>query len=151
VPLAQGSLGAVPPAQWVPTSQDSHTGADVAIPALVCTVPAGHAPAGRHVLWFGDQAYVPSTQGAHCRSAILLPGLLTWLPGEHVVQGVQLSAFSVALKVPLPQTAHVRSEVAEGAFVTYVPGSHVDHGTHPLSSQIPSPQVLGALPPSGLP
>ena len=69
-------MGATSPAQNVPGSQRSQTGADVGVAASVCTVPAAHVPAGPQLASFGEDVYVPAAHGAHTRSAIGLP---TWL------------------------------------------------------------------------
>ena len=45
-------LGLLLPGQWLPASQAAQTGGALAVPALVSTVPAWHAPSGRHSLWF---------------------------------------------------------------------------------------------------
>ena len=115
---ALASFGAVPPAQWVPDSHGSHTGGEDAVPAAVCTVPAAHAPAGRHASWFGALEYVPSAHGAHARSADALPAALTCEPGVHVLHAMQLVAFDDALNSPLGHAEHDRSDVAEGAPAT---------------------------------
>ena len=147
-------MGAALPAQYVPGSQTAHTGGELDVAGSVCTVPAAHAPLGKHVDWFGEPEYVPSTHAAHCRSAIAVPTSLTWLPGAQVVHGVQLGAFASTLNVPLAHVVHCRSAVALPAALIDCPGAQLVHGTHavaelPSWSQVPAEQSsLGAAPPA---
>jgi hypothetical protein len=54
VPLAHACFGVAPPAQYVPASHAAHTGGEVGVPGEVCSVPASHAPCGRHEAWLSD-------------------------------------------------------------------------------------------------
>ena len=49
-----GAAGARWPAQYSPALQGAHTGAEVEVAALVCTVPAAQSPTARQVDWFSD-------------------------------------------------------------------------------------------------
>ena len=61
---------AVPPEQNWPGTHALQTGALVFVPAAVCTVPAGHALAERHVDWFGSDVLVPDGHPAQTRSLL---------------------------------------------------------------------------------
>jgi hypothetical protein len=52
VPVAHGTLGAVPPAQYVPAVQFAQVGGLVAVAAAVCVVPAAQLPCAVQVVWF---------------------------------------------------------------------------------------------------
>jgi len=154
VPLAQATFGEVPPAQYAPTSHASHTAAAVGVAGEVCTVPAGHASAGKQLVWFGDDVYVPPAHVAHWRSATAVPSALTWLPDSQILHGRQLAAFATTLKLPLAHDAHVRSEIAPPSLVTYCPALHAVHETHavaalPSWSQVPlAHKIFGAALPA---
>ncbi|MBK6810556.1 MAG: hypothetical protein IPG81_16995 [Sandaracinaceae bacterium] len=45
----QATAAVVWPAQYSPGLHASHTGAAMLVPAVVCTVPAGHMPWARHM------------------------------------------------------------------------------------------------------
>jgi hypothetical protein len=73
----QVNAGVVPPAQYSPGLHASHTGADMLVPAALCSVPAAHMPCGRHIIWFGSAEYSPIAQGMHARLTAALPAVLT--------------------------------------------------------------------------
>jgi hypothetical protein len=77
VPVAQDCLGAVPPAQYVPAGHDEQVAGEVAVPAVICSVPAWHTSAGKHCDRFGWGVNVPLAQTAHCRFALAVPATLT--------------------------------------------------------------------------
>ena len=97
VPLVQATFGEVPPGQYVPISHGSQLAAAVGVAGEVCTVPAGHASAGKQLVWFGDDVYVPPAHVAHWRSATAVPSALTWLPASQILQGRQLAALATPL------------------------------------------------------
>jgi hypothetical protein len=68
VPPPHATAAAISPAQYWPAAHASQTGALVAVPAAVCTVPAGHALAERHMDWFATVVLLPVGQAAHARS-----------------------------------------------------------------------------------
>jgi len=154
VPPEQACLGAVPPAQNVPSSQAAHSVAVVEVPPAVCSLPAAQEPTGAQVASLEDDAYVPDSHAEHVRFVVGPPAISTWLPGSHVVQLAQLGAFVVALKLPLAQGAHVRSAVALPSAVTDCPGVHDVHAAHAVAeslswSQLPLVQVsFGVVPPA---
>ena len=80
-----------------------------AVPATVCTVPAGHAPCGRQMLWFEVDEYKPGAQAEQVRSCCAEPFALTNVPGPQSVHDEQTEALAVALNVPLGQPAQRRS------------------------------------------
>ena len=128
------------------------TGADDPVPALVCSVPAGHAPWARHTDWFAAVVYVPAAHVPHWRSVTLEPALLTYEPTSHVLQGVQAGAFTVVESLPLAHAVHVRSLVELPSLVTCWPGAQLLRGTHmvagsPSLSQVPSGQTCFAVVP----
>jgi len=115
VPSEHARRGALAPAQYDPNGHGTHTAGFVAVAAVVCTVPAVHAPSRTHVAWLTDDENVPAAHGAHWRSELAVPEVLTYKPGAHVLHAVQLVAFSVPLKLPVEHDAHARSAVAEGS------------------------------------
>jgi hypothetical protein len=70
VPVAQGSSGLVPPAQYSPATHGPHTVAEVEVPEVSSTVPAAQTPWGRQLDWLSPLEYWPGSQGAHARSAV---------------------------------------------------------------------------------
>ena len=110
VPFGQGTGGAAPPRQYVPGSQRSHIASAVGVAGASCRVPAGHAPSGKHELWFGEVDMVPTAQGVHCRSLVDVPAWFTYEPGAHEVHSAHDSESMLALKVPLSHAMQLRSE-----------------------------------------
>lgn len=97
------------------------------VAAAICTVPAGHAPAGVQEDWLGPEVYVPLGHAAQVRSTEDDGVLLVWLPAAQVVQELQAASFVPVVKVPLAQPAQVRSELAVPAASTWLPGEHTVH------------------------
>jgi hypothetical protein len=87
------------------------TGGAIDVPAIVWTVPAGHAVSGVQLAWLGLLEYSPEVHGAHVRSTDADGAFETNVPGMHVVHGVQLAVLTDVENVPAAQDAHTRSLV----------------------------------------
>jgi hypothetical protein len=70
VPGPQATVGAAPPAQYVPGLQGLHTAGVVAVAAAVSSVPAAHAPAARQLCRLAPEVYVPAAHTSQLRSAV---------------------------------------------------------------------------------
>jgi hypothetical protein len=65
VVVEHAAFGVVPPGQYVPAGHARQAGGLVEVAGEVCSVPAAHAVAGRHWLWFDVLEYMPLGQGVH--------------------------------------------------------------------------------------
>ena len=99
-------------------------------------MPAGHAPSGKHSLWFGTVDNVPLGHGVHDLSIVGLPCWLTYVPGAHTVQSAHASASIVVLNEPLAHDAQVRSESAVGSDATRSPARQCVASTHGVAARL---------------
>ena len=153
VPIGHASLLALVPAQYVPASQGAHSAGVRSVAGAVSTVPAGHAPCGRHSPWFCALVYVPDGHAAQVRSATGEPLAETYEPASHADHALHVAAFSATLKLPLGHATQVRSTSAAPSVKTRWPGTHDVCTMHavaalPSSSHLPAGQAaFGASPP----
>jgi hypothetical protein len=67
----------LPPAQYSPATQASHTVADVLVPATVSLVPAEQLPCGWQTNSLAPWVKVPAEHAVHARSLAALGSVLT--------------------------------------------------------------------------
>jgi hypothetical protein len=125
VPGAQLTGGSVSPAQYEPGLQTAQAGGLVGVAGAVSTLPAGHAPAGRHDDWLEPEVKVPAGHWAQVRSSVSEGVLATWLPGAQLAHRLHAAELGLVLKLPGAQLTQLRSLLAVPAFVTRVPAAHV--------------------------
>ena len=127
----------------------AHVAADVAVAAAVCTLPAAHAPCGKHIAWLVPEVNVPAAQGAQVWSRVADGVLSTWVPAAQTVNGAQTVALEVVEKVPLAQPAHVRSETALPGADSNSPARQSVHAVQlvpsPAAEKVPSEQVPASV------
>ena len=109
--------------------QAAQVGAIELLPAAVCTVPAGHAFSGKHIVWFAPEVNVSAGQVVQLWLLVALPADETKVPWAQVVHAVQVVA-PAALNVPLAQPVQVRSTVALPAVASCSPAAQVRHAGH---------------------
>jgi hypothetical protein len=145
VPGSHGACGLAPPAQYSPALQAEQTVAEIAVPAVTCTMPAAQLPCGTQLDWLSPLENWPGAQVVHSRSAVAEGVLLTYEPALQVLHGVHAGVFCVALNCPVAQLLHTRSTVAEGVFDTLVPASQVVQATHAgaLAAALNEPSAHG--------
>jgi hypothetical protein len=108
----------------------------VSVAGTSCLVPAGHAPSGKHSLWFGTVDSVPLAHGVQDLSLVVLPCSLTYVPGAHTLQSAHVSAFMLVLNEPLAHAEHVRSESAVGSDATRSPARQCVASTHGVAARL---------------
>ena len=94
-------------------------------PAAVCTVPAGQALNGRHMVWLGAEVNVSAGQVVQLWLVVVLPTFETKVPRSHLAHAAQAVEPAAALNEPLAQPAQVRSAVAVPGVASNSPAAQV--------------------------
>lgn len=154
VPPAQACLGVAPPGQKKPAGHAVQTAGLFGVAGTDSSVPASHAPWGRHASWFWVLVKVPAAHALQPRSTACPPGRLTNAPGSQWLHGAHAAAFTTTLNEPLAQLTHVRSVSTEPSVKTCCPGRQSVCGMHAVaafasSSHVPAAHATrGAAPPA---
>ena len=123
-------------------------------PGVVSTVPATHAPCGKHAASLFTVVKVPAAQTPHVRLMEAEGELLTKEPGRHVAHAAHDSALADELKAPDVQPEQVRFAVALPAEEMNCPATQLVCAAHAVAesaslSQKPAPQAaIPAAPPA---
>ncbi len=79
----------------MPTAHAVHTTSDVAVPAVVGSVPAEHGVHDVQLEALLIDEYVPLAHAEHVRSVVLVPDAVTNVPAAHVVHDVHKAWFAL--------------------------------------------------------